>query len=104
MWKTSINGEVDRGLPAGVKLLGDRGYVGCGPRLITPFKRPPGELLEFDEWLYNATHGWFRSPVEHFFAYIKRFAVLGCEPDPPHTTLRARARTRALLEQPLFAV
>jgi hypothetical protein len=66
-----------RPLPAGLQLLADSGYEGCGNgELVTPFKRPKRQLLEYDEWMYNSSLGWFRSTIEHTFAYIKRFGIL----------------------------
>jgi hypothetical protein len=64
-------------IPAGVKLLGDLGFVGCGANIITPHKRTR-KVLTYNEWMYNRTHSWFRSVIEHTFAYLKRYAVLAC--------------------------
>jgi hypothetical protein len=74
---------IDRKLPEEVELLGDKGYVGAQPTIRTPYKKPPRQLLEYDEWLFNTAHSWFRSPIEHFFGYLKRFSVLGGT-QPPH--------------------
>ena len=53
------------------RLLGDKAYIGDA-RLIAPVKKRRGvAILSQRNQAYNLVHGWYRSTVEHLFAYVK---------------------------------
>lgn len=59
-------------LAAGERLLGDKAYIGDA-RLIAPVKKRRGvPVLAQRDQAYTLLHGWYRSTIEHCFAYIKR--------------------------------
>lgn len=59
-------------LGPGERLLGDKAYIGEPDRLIAPVKKRRGQELNVRDRAYNLVHGWYRSTVEHCFAYLKR--------------------------------
>lgn len=65
-------------LSLGEKLLADKGYISSrNPELIVPYKNPSN--LTDDEKSFNRVLQWYRTTIEHSFAYIKRFTILsGC--------------------------
>lgn len=59
-------------LDAGEKVLGDKAYIGDA-RLIAPIKKRRGAAtIPRRAQAFNIAHGWYRSTIEHCFAYIKR--------------------------------
>lgn len=63
-------------MPAGVRLLGDAGYVGAAG-VVHALKKPKGGELTEDQHLYNRTIQWWRATVEHVIGFIKRFKIVG---------------------------
>jgi len=59
-------------------VLGDKGYVGGGARIIVPIKKPVGRVLTREQKAFNSMHSWYRATVEHAIAYLKRFGILAC--------------------------
>ena len=53
------------------RILGDKAYVG-ERRLYAPLKKKAGKILTAKGRGYNMMHSWYRSTIEHCFAYIKR--------------------------------
>ena len=60
-------------LERGERLLADKAYVGERGRLIAPYKKKRGEAqLTQRKRDFNNVHAWYRSTIEHCFAYVKR--------------------------------
>ena len=60
-------------LTPGEKLLGDKAYVGVPTKIIPPYKKKRGRPdLSARRQAYNTVHGWYRSTIEHCFAFVKR--------------------------------
>jgi hypothetical protein len=63
-------------LEPGERLLGDKAYIG-DERLVSQVKRRRGEMdVSLRDRAFNVVHGWYRSTIEHCFAYLKRFRIL----------------------------
>src|SRR5689334_19363758 len=56
-------------------ILADKAYVSC-TQVLHPFKKPRGGTLTVQQEASNIVHSWYRSTVEHAFAYLKRFRIL----------------------------
>lgn len=64
-------------LAPGERILGDKAYVGFA-RLVAPHKKRRGAAgLTPRQAAYNLVHGWYRSTIEHCFAYLKRSVTIG---------------------------
>ena len=60
-------------LDEGERLLGDKAYVGEPDYLIAPYKKRRGEdRLSDRKYHFNNVHAWYRSTIEHCFAFVKR--------------------------------
>jgi hypothetical protein len=58
----------------GERILGDKAYVGHH-RLLAPHKMVRRALgLTRRQMAYNTIHSWYRTTIEHCFAYVKRSA------------------------------
>lgn len=62
-------------VPAGKVLLGDSAYESIR-NIVTPEKRKAGQTLSYESRRMNRMIQFYRSPVEHFFSYVKRFRIL----------------------------
>jgi hypothetical protein len=59
-----------------IKVLGDKGYIGC-EEVVTPFKRKNKQIpLPEDEQQFNLKLAQFRIRVENHFSYMKKWKVL----------------------------
>lgn len=66
-------------LDPGERLLGDKAYLGEPEYLIAPYKRKPnGPPISGRKWHFNNIHAWYRSTIEHTFAFIKRSVQHSC--------------------------
>lgn len=62
-------------LAPGERILGDKAYVG-NHRLLAPHKmRRRAVGLTRRQSAYNDIHSWYRSTIEHCFAFVKRSAT-----------------------------
>jgi hypothetical protein len=57
-------------------VLGDKAYIGDGD-IISPYKKPALGSLSQVKKDVNTIHSWFRATVEHTFAPMKSFHILG---------------------------
>lgn len=74
-------------LEPGERLLGDKAYVGEPEYLIPPLKKKKGApKLAGRPYHFNNIHAWYRSTIEHCFAFIKR-----------SVSTSTRDRTRSIL-------
>lgn len=64
-------------LAADEHVLGDAAYACRGePHLVAPYKHDGGRTLTPAQEAFNRALQWYRSTVEHSFAYLKRFTIL----------------------------
>lgn len=62
-------------LNPGEKILGDKAYQGEPNRIIVPYKKKRGRAdVSARRQAFNIVHSWYRSTIEHCFAYVKRSA------------------------------
>jgi hypothetical protein len=68
-----------RNIPPGLLILSDLGYFGLHkkPGHVMPHKKPKGRELTAEQRAENKTLSSRRVLVEHVFAIIKRFKILG---------------------------
>jgi len=61
----------------GERLLGDKAYASHADRdhLIAPYKKQRQRALTQRQWHFNNVHAWYRSTIEHCFAFVKRSAT-----------------------------
>lgn len=59
-------------LTAGQRLLGDKAYIG-NAQIIAPIKKRRAAALSQRDAAYNVVHSWYRTSIEHCFAYLKRY-------------------------------
>ena len=59
-------------LEEGERLLGDKAYIGLPHKVIPPVKGRKGYHLTQYSRDFNTLHSWYRSSIEHCFAYVKR--------------------------------
>jgi hypothetical protein len=57
-------------------VLGDKAYVGCSD-VIAPYKKSGSRELSQEKKDVNTVLSWFRVTIEHTFADIKKFNILG---------------------------
>lgn len=67
-------------VPKHVEVLADSGYQGIAKlhaNSIVPYKRPKGGTLTDEQRTHNRVLASRRITVEHVFAYLKKFKILG---------------------------
>ena len=72
--------KLETPLPSGAVKYADLGYQGLSAltaNVHLPFKKPKGESLTATQKAYNRAHSKIRIAIEHKFAELKKFRILG---------------------------
>lgn len=59
----------------GVPVLADRAYIGAGPWVTTPLRRPPGQALTPTQQAVNRALSAARAPVERGITRLKSWRI-----------------------------
>nr|WP_280514256.1 transposase family protein [Streptomyces europaeiscabiei] len=78
----------------GVPILADRAYIGAGPWVTTPVRRPPGRDLSPTQRTVNRALSAVRAPVERGVARLKSWRIFH------HAVARIECRQSPLPSSP----
>ncbi|WDV54239.1 transposase family protein [Streptomyces coeruleorubidus] len=79
----------------GVPVLADRAYMGAGPWVTTPIRRPPGRGLTPTQQTVNRALSAARAPVERGVARLKSWRIFRKARCSPNRVVNRRSRPRS---------